>query len=497
MQRIKTVGNSPKIILSIQNYIRDNAVLIGAIVFNLILFLPIMGRGFFIDDFDHLASVNWGTLSQGLFKINGGPFYTPIAWLSYKIDWELWGGNPFAFATTNLTLHLLSIVLIYNFVLRLKGSRVSAGWAAWGYALLYPALAWTIMWVASRAHVLAAFFCLATMYTFLLCIQARKYKFIYAVLTLIFASGAIFSKESGISVIPIIIALLLYQSRLSFSQDNRRYIGIIVVILFLVIAPCYFLLRSNSGAVNVKWSCVGHYKYCFSWLMILENLSRYFFRTFGLLALVAMAGALSIITQRKRPIFNTIDYKDVLFSLTIFLVAIAPVVMIRLRSGIYTYLPGIGAALLLGFISRSPFSNKENNRLSIFSKLPLAIIIIVFGYFTLVHSHKFMKLAEVDAKIIKQIKHHEPIIAPNSLIILRYSEYDRTNRFPEGENGWWFPSAVRLLYLDQTLNGKIIQEKTTPKECFQAGVKCFKYVVDSSGKPIIKSELSRENRINF
>ena len=114
-----------------------------------LIFLPMTGRGFIHDDFVHLCSVAYDPLWRGLTKATGGPFYAPFTWLTFKLDWMLWGLKPVAFAVTNLTLHLTNILLLNRLAFYLYQSAIAARWAAIGFALLYPANTWAIMWIST------------------------------------------------------------------------------------------------------------------------------------------------------------------------------------------------------------------------------------------------------------------------------------------------------------------------------------------------------------
>ena len=87
--------------------------------------------------------------------------------------------------------------------------------------------------------------------------------------------------------------------------------------------------------------------------MLFENLFRYGWRTYGLLGIMAIDRPSQII--RGRPRLDSLTMNDALLSASLFATAIAPFILLRGRSGIYTYLPEIVAALLLG-LWRAPFT---------------------------------------------------------------------------------------------------------------------------------------------
>ena len=71
--------------------------------FNVVLFLPMIGHGFVLDDFILLETLVSHPLSYGLTHAHGA-FYTPLAWLWYKTDWSIWGMHAFPFALGDLVV---------------------------------------------------------------------------------------------------------------------------------------------------------------------------------------------------------------------------------------------------------------------------------------------------------------------------------------------------------------------------------------------------------
>ena len=60
--------------------------LLALAAFSAALYLPMMGRGFILDDFGHLFVAGQESVRFGLTRASGGPYYTPIAYVSFKTD---------------------------------------------------------------------------------------------------------------------------------------------------------------------------------------------------------------------------------------------------------------------------------------------------------------------------------------------------------------------------------------------------------------------------
>jgi hypothetical protein len=102
--------------------------------------------------------------------------YQPLSWITFGIDYLLWGLNPLGFHLTNLVLHGLNAVLVYYLSLRLFGialphvrnqfvGKISACWVALLFSL-HPLRVESVAWATQRRDVLSAFFLLWTVFFF-------------------------------------------------------------------------------------------------------------------------------------------------------------------------------------------------------------------------------------------------------------------------------------------------------------------------------------------
>jgi hypothetical protein len=232
-------------------------------------------------------------------------------------------------------------------------SQVAARWTALGFALLFPANTWAVMWISTRAHLLVTFFYLAAMLATLWLSRAERHKKLAVVTIVLFASLAAFSKENGVTA-PVAVALtLIYVRRSQWGKilPLATVIGLFGLLIAALVA--YALMRERSGAIPITFSANDWYSYATSLSVLFENLFRYGWRTYGLLGIMAIAIALSQIIRGRRPRLDSLTMNDALLSASLFAVAIAPFILLRGRSGIYTYLPGIAAALLFGAMARA------------------------------------------------------------------------------------------------------------------------------------------------
>lgn len=484
---------------------------------------------------------------------NGGPFYTPITWLTFKLDWVLWGKNPFLMVAGNLLLHIANITLLYAFALKLWRSRAAARWAALDFALLFPANAWAVMWISARAHLVVTFFYLAALLATLRLSRAESHRKLAVVTVVLFATLSAFSKESGVTA-PVAIAITLIYVRLSHGRNMLPPATVVGLFGSLIAAlAAYALMRGRSEAIPITFSANGWYSYAPAPSVLFENLFRYGWRTYGLLGILACAIGLSQIIRGRRPRLYSLKMNDALLSASLFAITIAPFILLRGRSGIYTYLPGIAAALLLGAAARafydaplcaegevmmcgascllahcdngatgeskqlamrlyaaklfhlckwlaSPRRSAAKRRLDAAKLLPkrlnplatapILLVVALYSRLTVVHSLRWMRMAEINTFVLNQIAGRGIRPQPNTLFILTYSEADNVNGFPDSlAHG--FSCALRMLYADPTLNGSIGRQGESRPVSLQSPVIRLAYI-NGGGAPrlVISSDES-------
>ncbi|MBO0797772.1 MAG: hypothetical protein J2P31_03030 [Blastocatellia bacterium] len=458
-----------------------------------LLFIPMIGHGFIHDDFLHLSSVAFDPIWQGLTKATGGQFYAPLTWLTFKLDWMLWGMNPVAFAVVNLMLHLANILLLHRLAFSLYQSAVAARWAAIGFALLYPANTWAIMWISTRAHIIVTLFYLAAMLSSIWYTRMKR-KIYPLVAIVVFAILSMFAKESGVTI-PVAIALVIYNQRIMQKEFHISRSDVIwLFALLLTVLLLYAVVRAQSGAIAITFSRSQWYTYMLDPKVLLENLLRYGWRTYGLVAIMAGAIALSGCLRGCVPSCKSLAKHEIYFSLCLFTITIAPFILLPGRSGIYTYLPGIAASLLLGAVVRSwpeQFS-RSAPQTDLITSSPLILALTGFCLLTVGHSIKWMKMAEVNAAVLRQIVTRYAKLEPHSVVILSYSEIEKG--FPESM-AWAFSAALRLTYADPTVSGSIIHAEQNDEElagkpdCGEATEIHIVYRLDKDGEPEVIPEV--------
>jgi tetratricopeptide (TPR) repeat protein len=145
----------------------------------LLVFAPALSAGFLLwDDADNLlANTRWRGLGfeelRWMFStLHLGP-YQPLSWMSYAVDWQLWGLDPRGYHLTNVLLHACSAVLCFlcarelfaqRWPERRAGAALDLGAAAAAALFaLHPLRVESVAWVTERRDVLSGFFLLLSL----------------------------------------------------------------------------------------------------------------------------------------------------------------------------------------------------------------------------------------------------------------------------------------------------------------------------------------------
>jgi len=389
-------------------------------------------------------------------------------------------------AATNLLFHVANILLLYRFVALLFESAVAAWWAAFGFALLFPANSWAVMWISTRAHVITTTFYLAALIATIHFARSQQARWGVAV-TLCFAA-AVFAKESG-ATLPAAIGLVLAYEWTSKPHSVRLVRVVSLCAALLAVLGGYALLRAQSGAVPIHLGSGDTYGYSTSPIVLIDNVSRYALRTYGYLAAVVLMIAWSERLAGTRPRFAALRKKDTVLSVVLFLITLSPLIPLVGRSAIYTYLPGIAAAVLFGQAARALLETGLDSTSvpvhGLLTRLPVIAIVVVYGAFTIGQGWKWKQMAEVDTSVLRQVMEQQPTSAPRTMFVLMYKSPDHVHRFPEGFSTWGFRFAVKTLYKDRSLDGAIVAENDTLDPNGYQQFTRFVYSLDSRGEPLV------------
>ncbi len=221
--------------------------LLIALLATFVCFIPVLDNDFVNWD-DHLYVLrNWMvkdiSISQCIevFKTPQvvGAYY-PLTIISLGIDYALGNGSPLPFHITNLTLHLLSVMLVF-WLIKLLTKRVEAAFICALLFGIHPMHVEPVAWISSRKDVLYGFFFLLALVTHVYYITKGKKLFFY-VLTFICFLLSLLSKGVAV-VLPIVLLLMDY---LCHRNDYWKIVLEKVPLFILSVGVGLFAVQSQQ-----------------------------------------------------------------------------------------------------------------------------------------------------------------------------------------------------------------------------------------------------------
>jgi hypothetical protein len=128
-------------------------------------FLPTLNAPLLHDSYLHVglaAAESWTTMLRHSFigySGQSGPFFRPLGFMTFWIDYRWAGINPSLWHLWNLALHLINCALVWLLARRLAMAPLPATVAAMVFAL-HGARPEVVSWAAARFDLLATFFSL-------------------------------------------------------------------------------------------------------------------------------------------------------------------------------------------------------------------------------------------------------------------------------------------------------------------------------------------------
>jgi tetratricopeptide (TPR) repeat protein len=236
--------------------------------------------------------------------------HTPLAWLSYALDYSIWRLDPFGYNLTNLILHAANAVLFYGFASLLlrrvfpeEGrSAVTAGaFLAAVFFALHPLRVESVAWVSERRDLLAGMFFLATLHFY---VQAqtpgsgpRRRLMAASIAAFVLA---VLSKPS---VVPLPVVLLIMDfyplRRLRTPLRRAEVLGLLAEKApFFLIASADAVMAIRAQAITGNFVAVAQYGLASRLAQSLYGLGFYLSKTLvptGMCALYPLPERLSLL----------------------------------------------------------------------------------------------------------------------------------------------------------------------------------------------------------
>lgn len=313
-----------------------------------------------IRDLGKIPDLFTRNLSAGITGAPAEPYYRPIAGTSTIIDYQLWGTRPAGHHLTNILLHIIASLLVYQVSRRLLTHDGAALAAALLFAV-HPVHCEAVAWVSARTDIMPTIFILAA---FLFHLRARGGNLLRnSAAGMFFTFCALLSKETG-----VLVPLLILAHEFRTSERTPWTIVKFPLLYALPIIP-YGVLRCSTETADL----FGNHPFPWRLATGLEILPKYLGLLFmpidhrvfydipirtapmdpivlvgGAVMLVVCLAALYLWTRRSLTGFALIWILATLMPVSALPAIIQPAPMAER----YLYLPSFGVAIIVGELVR-------------------------------------------------------------------------------------------------------------------------------------------------
>ncbi len=203
---------------------------------------------------------------RAMFTEPTAKLYCPLTWLSFALDYQIWGHDPFGYHLTNLVLHIADAVLVLVLVFQLLRDRSAH---ARPVAVLtaaifgvHPLRVESVAWATERKDVLFAFFYLLALLAYLRWVVSARRPAYWACLLLFI--GSALSKSAAVTFPLVLVLLDVFWKRRVAVWEKIPFLAVC-----LIIGAATFVAQASGNGETVLgmeaiplWARVGLVGYC-------------------------------------------------------------------------------------------------------------------------------------------------------------------------------------------------------------------------------------------
>jgi protein O-mannosyl-transferase len=143
----------------------------------------------------------------------GDTFYRPIQVISFMIDSQIGGNEPWIYHLSNLILHILTVIALFFFLIK-TGIKKEISFLLALIFSINPLFTNAVAWIPARGDILLCLFGLLSFITFLEYFRTRRIIDLVSHSIVFFL--AIFSKETAVLIPVLILSYLYFVQRKTF-----------------------------------------------------------------------------------------------------------------------------------------------------------------------------------------------------------------------------------------------------------------------------------------
>ncbi len=438
-----------------QAVIRARWGLVAALLLTLALYLTTLGYYWMADDFNFAVPKDAAQVLNFFNLGRGNGFYRPLTWLSFVLDYQLWGDNPTMWRLVNLLINLGGVALLWGLVTALAGGR--AGTLAALFLAVKPAHPGSITWIDGRFDTLTTLMYLGCVAAFVA--YRRSGRRVYYDLALIALLLAILAKEIGLTAPAMLLLadLLFFTPRLPIAdgrwQNDKAQLkpqtsNLKPLVLrhapFIIIGGGYLLMRYVLNAAHLMF--MGYGNNFRPGNTIFDNAAGYLGMMLGLPSVAAVQGGAAVALVVGFIVVGGLlawwAGRLAWFGLAWVFVTLAPVYNIPANdlATRYVYLPSVGLAILLAAVlvrllravllshreglgvgdgrDSLPPSTHPGGRGVVTTVAIIAAILAYDLYATAIHNDEWRVAGEMTRRFVTTLAAQQPTMPPHSRVFL-------------------------------------------------------------------------------
>jgi tetratricopeptide (TPR) repeat protein len=183
------------------------------------------------------------------------PHYKPVVFLSWMMEYKLFGPNPFVYHLNNLLLHIFNSLLVFLVFLKLvpqfktvKTYVVPVAFFTAVIFMLNPMHVESVAWATERKDVLYVFFFLLSLYTYLIYLKQKNNKLL--ILSALLFIPSLLCKAPAICL-PFILFLVDFVFKRPFNKKIAiEKIGHFIVLVAALGVYGFFSTDYSEGSIG-------------------------------------------------------------------------------------------------------------------------------------------------------------------------------------------------------------------------------------------------------